>query len=88
MKKIFIIFVILIFVGCRRVDKETERFIFTRQIVQVTIDSIEDLDFSNNSEIIFRIWSYDTERPDFKAKILKKYRYNLLNLPVTYGMEI
>ena len=73
MKKIFIIFVILIFVGCRRVDKETERFIFTRQIVQVTIDSIEDLDFSNNSEIIFRIWSYDTERPDFKAKILKNW---------------
>jgi hypothetical protein len=87
MKKIFMGLMILIFIGCTKADEKTERLVFAGQMIQVTIDSIEDLDFGNDSEIIFKLWGYDLYVADVSATLLKEYKYKLSKLPVTYGID-
>jgi len=86
-KKIFIILMLLIFVGCSSAEEKTEKLIFNRQMVQITIDSIKELDLGNNSEITFKLWGYDLYVADVSATLLKEYKYNLSKLPVTYGVD-
>lgn len=87
MKKIFIVLIILTFIGCSRADEKTEKLVFNRQMVQITIDSIKELDFGNDSEITFKLWGYDLYVADVSATLLKEYKYNLSKLPVTYGVD-
>lgn len=86
MKKIFMVLMALIFIGCNKAEEKTRELVFTRQMIQVTIDSIEELDFGNDSEITFKLWGYDLYIADVGATLLKEYKYNLSKLPVTYGI--
>lgn len=87
MKKILIVLILLIFIGCSSAEGKTERLIFNRQMVQITIDSMEEIDLGNDSEITFKLWGYDLYIADVSATLLKEYKYNLFKLPVTYGVD-
>lgn len=86
MKKILVILV-LIFIGCSKADERGERLVFNGQMIQVTIDSIEELDLGDSSEITFKLWGYDLYMADVDATLLSEYTYNLSKLPVTYGVD-
>lgn len=87
MKKILVILMVLIFIGCSKADERTERLVFTGQMIQVTIDSIEELELGDSSEITFKLWGYDLYAADVSATLLNEYTYNLSKLPVTYGVD-
>ena len=87
MKKIFIVLIILIFIGCSGSDEKSEKLVFNRQMIQITIDSVEELDLGNDSEITFKLWGYDLYVADVSATLLNEYKYNLSKLPVTYGID-
>lgn len=87
MKKIFIVLIILTFIGCSRAEEKTEKLVFNRQMIQITIDSLEELELGNDSKITFKLWGYDLYVADASATLLKEYKYNLSKLPVTYGVD-
>jgi len=86
MKKIFMVLMALIFIGCNKTEVKTKELVFTGQMIQVTIDSIEELELGDTSEITFKLWGYDLYIADAGATLLKEYKYNLSKLPVTYGI--
>lgn len=87
MKKVTILLILLIFIGCSRTDEKTNKLVFNRQMLQITIDSIEKLELGKNSEITFKLWGYDLYIADVSATLLEEYTYNLSKLPVTYGVN-
>ena len=87
MKKILMILMVLIFIGCSKADEKTERLVFTGQMIRVTIDSMEELELGNSSEITFKLWGYDLYVVDVSATLLNEYTYKLFKLPVTYGVD-
>ncbi|MEI6856834.1 hypothetical protein [Psychrilyobacter sp.] len=87
MKKKYMVLIILTLIGCSNVDKKIEKSVLNRQMIQVTIDSIEELGLGDSSEITFKLWGYDLYMADVSATLLEEYTYNLSKLPVTYGVD-
>jgi len=88
MKKLMMLVVLmLILIGCSNNNNKNKRLVFKENIIEVTIDSIEEQELPAGSEITFKLWGYDTQVADAKATLLNEYTYELSKLPVTYGLD-
>ncbi|MCK5780104.1 MAG: hypothetical protein KAH04_03745 [Psychrilyobacter sp.] len=87
MRNKILILLVLVFIGCSNTPKEEPKLIFKEKMIQLKVIGLSDEILGENSKITFKIWGYDVLLADVKATLLEEYTYDLVKLPVTYGLD-